>query len=168
MSTCTSALRRSLLAILFLPVVLLGCGGGGSGGGGPVGPTDPMQSSVLELSTDWGNLTIYPNGHPFDADKALAAIVAGYAKGREQIGGEVDGFRLDGYHVMVMPEDWANGSLCGQHLRAEREIRIRVGVEQVLTHELQHMFAWDLNRFDDCKVLQDHAHGYDLHCLRLP
>ncbi len=167
MSLFRNALRWSPVAALLLPVVLVACGGG-SGGGGPVSPTDPTDTSVLELSTDWGNVTIYPNGQTFDADAAVAAIAAGYEKGREQIGGHVDDLRLDGYHILVMPADWANGSLYGQHLRDQREIRIRVGVERVLTHELQHMFAWDLDRFDDCKVLQDHAHGYDLHCARLP
>ncbi len=160
-------LRWSPLAALLLPVVLVACGGG-SGGSGPASPTDPAQSATLGLSTDWGSVTVETNGLPFDAGAARAAIAAGYAKGRAQIGDHVDRLRLDGYRIVVMPADWANGSRYGEHLRAEREIRMRVGVEAVLTHELQHMFAWELGRFDDCEVRQDHAHGYDLLCGPLP
>lgn len=159
--------RPSYLAVLaLLPLVLVACGGGS--GGGPATPTDPGPGTTLSLSTDWGDVTVYTNGLPFDPSAARTAIAAGYEKGRAQIGDHVDRFRLDGYHIAVMPADWANGSLYGQHLRAQREIRMRTGVERVLTHELQHVFAWDLGRFDDCKVYQDHPHGYDLLCGPLP
>lgn len=154
----------SMAALLIVVIGPLAACSGGSGSG-PSSPTAAgAESLVATLSTPWGDLEIQTNGHPVDFDRAHDAVVRGYEQGREQVGGRIDGFRLDGYKLVVMPGDWG---LNGQHVRASREIRMRAGVEQVVRHELQHFFAWELGRFDDCKVLQDHPGGFDLHCRPL-
>jgi hypothetical protein len=158
---------RTLRLVLPIFVVLAVAACSGGSGGSSASPTDPAGGasvSVLTLSTSWGDVAVQTNGHPFDAGRALAAIERGYAKGRGQVGDEIDGCRLDEYHITIMPEDW---NLNGQHLRDTREIRMRVGIENVLAHEVQHMFAWDLDRFSDCRTYQDHPAGYDLVCQRL-
>lgn len=158
-----SAPIRRLGSLVLVLTLFAGACSGGSGGSGS--PTDPAGSSMASLSTQWGELAFRTNGYPVDFDRALGSLVQGYDKGRSQIGARVDQLRLDHYVVTVMPPDWG---LNGQHVRDAREIRIRAGVEQVLEHELQHMFAWELGRFVDCKTLQDHPHGFDLNCKRLP
>ncbi len=157
--------RIFLLALLAPMTVLATACGGGGGGGGPAGPTDPTASSLASLSTSQGSLTVQTNGFEVDFQAIDRAIARGYEKARDQIGDRADDLRFDGYTLQVMPSSW---ELAGQHLRETRTIRMRVGEERVIAHELQHVFAWDLNRFDECKVLQDHAHGYDLNCARLP
>lgn len=161
--------RDTLLRLLYMPVILsltfaaVACSGGSSSS-----PTDPAGGGgggpVLALSTSWGDVTVDTGGHPFDPGRALASIEQGYGKARRQVGGEIDGVRLDAYRITIMPADW---SLNGQHLRDQREIRMRVGVENVLEHELQHLFAWELGRFSECRTYQDHPDGFDLHCQRL-
>lgn len=145
---------------LTLAVALAGCSGGS---GSPTSPTEPAgpAASNLSLATRWGDLVVEANGYAVDLDRARASIERGYAKGRSQIGDEVDGMWLAGYCITVMPPDW---ELNGQHLRDRREIRIRAGTETVLAHELQHFFAWELGRFSDCRTYQDHPGGYDLLC----
>lgn len=151
-----------VLLVLGSALVLGAC----SGGSGPGSPTDPGgdPTSVLTLSTSWGDVAVATGGHAFDPGRALASIEEGYAKARDQVGERVDGIRLDPYRITIMPADW---ELNGQHLRDRREIRMRVGVENVLEHELQHFFAWELGRFSDCRTYQDHPNGFDLHCARL-
>lgn len=145
---------------LVLVLALAACSGGS---GGPTSPTDPSGGAGMtaSLSTQWGELVFETGGHPVDFDRALQSISEGYGKARAQVGSRADGFRLDGYRVRVMPASW---ELNGQHLRSSREIRMRAGVESVLEHELQHVFAWELERFGECKTYQDHRGGYDLHC----
>jgi len=134
------------------------------GSGGSASPTAPSEGPAAVLSTQWGNVVIETGGFPVDFDKALDSVIDGYDRARSQIGSRADGFRLDGYTIRVMPPSW---ELNGQHLRGSREILMRAGVERVLAHELQHMFAWELGRFTDCKTYQDHPRGYDLLCRQL-
>ena len=134
---------------------------GGSGSGGPSSPTAPALEAAPMLSTQWGELTVQSNGYIVDLARARASIEEGYAKARRQIGSEADRMWLAGYRITVMPPDW---HLNGQHLRDQREIRIRAGVENVLEHELQHLFAWELGRFSECRTYQDHPGGFDLLC----
>lgn len=149
------------LSIAALLALTAACSGGG---GGAQSPTAPQSGPVMELSTSQGTFTVFTNGHPFDPDAVGAAVDRGYAKARRQIGGTADALRFDGYTLVVMPSSW---DLNGQHVRDLREIRMRAGIERVVSHELQHLFAWELGRHRDCRVLQDHPNGYDLHCDRL-
>lgn len=151
----------SLVTTLSLTLALAACSGGS---GGPASPTDPGGGPAASLSTQWGELVFESNGHAVDFDRALQSVIEGYDKARSQVGPRADGFRLDGYRVTVMPASW---ELNGQHLRSSREIRMRVGVENVLEHELQHVFAWELDRFSECRTYQDHSGGYDLHCNKV-
>lgn len=153
-----------LLPALALCVATLGCGGSGSGS--MTSPTDPSGvEAIYELSTAYGAFVVVTNGHPVDLDAVAAAVERGYGKARDQVGGLADRMRFNGYRLVVMPRDW---ELYGQHLRDRREIRMRVGVERVVAHELQHFFAWELERHAACRELQDHPGGYDLHCDHLP
>ncbi len=155
--------RAVFLCLTLIPTLGLAACSGGSGG--PASPTDPGTGGpTAALSTQWGELVFQTNGHPVDFDRALQSVIEGYDKARQQIGPRADGFRLDGYRVTVMPASW---ELNGQHLRSSREIRMRAGVEGVLEHELQHVFAWELDRHNDCKTYQDHPGGYDLECRKL-
>jgi predicted metal-dependent phosphoesterase TrpH len=159
-----SSASRLGAAVFFLTATLVL--GGCSGGSGASHPTDPGgdSTSVFTLPTSWGDVAVVIGGHEFDPGRALASIEEGYAKARAQMGTRIDGIRLDEYRIIIMPEDW---ELQGQHLRDRREIRMRLGVENVLEHELQHFFAWELGRFSDCRTFQDHPNGFDLHCARL-
>lgn len=162
-------MNRKPLALSYLPgfaalVLALGLTACGGGSGGPASPTGPAEGPAAVLSTRWGDLVVQTNGHPVDFDKALGSVIEGYDRGRAQVGTRIDGIRLDGYRITVMPGDWG---LNGEHVRGAREIRMRAGVERVLVHELQHLFAWELERFSDCKTYQDHPQGYDLLCRRL-
>lgn len=150
-----------LFSTLILTLALAACSGGS---GGSSSPTDPSGSPAATLSTQWGELVFETNGQAVSFDRALHSVTEGYDKARAQIGPRADGIRLDGYQVTVMPASW---ELNGQHLRSSREIRMRAGVENVLEHELQHVFAWELDRFADCKTYQDHPGGYDLNCGKL-
>lgn len=155
------SIQRLTALVLILPTLVFAACSGGSGG--PTSPTDPSGGAGMtaSLSTQWGVLEFQTNGHAVDFDRALRSVTQGYDKSRAQIGSQADGIRLDGYRVTVMPASW---ELNGQHLRSSREIRMRAGVENVLEHELQHLFAWELGRYGDCKTLQDHPGGFDLHC----
>lgn len=159
-----ASLPGRLAAVALLTLAFSACSGGSGGPAGPSSPTGPAGGPAASLSTQWGELVFETNGYPVDFDRALGSIVQGYDKGRVQIGSDVDRLRLDGYRVTVMPPSW---ELNGQHVRSAREFRIRSGVEQVLEHELQHLFAWELDRYSDCKTFQDHPNGFDLHCRRL-
>lgn len=159
------SMPRGAARPVLLSVVLLSIAACSGGSGGPSSPTAPSVAATSVLSTQWGDLQVEANGYAFDLDRARSSIAAGYERGRRQMGGEIDQVWLSGYHVTVMPPDW---ELAGQHLRENREIRVRAGVENVLEHEVQHLFAWELGRFSDCRTYQDHAGGYDLHCGRLP
>lgn len=163
---CSRSSFRGISSIAFSLFLILAAGAcsGGSGAGSPTDPGGGGSTSVLTLSTSWGDVAIVTDGHPFDPGRALASIEHGYAKAREQIGDEVDRYRIDQYRITVMPADW---ELNGQHLRDRREIRVRAGIENVLEHELQHFFAWELDRFSDCRTYQDHPQGFDLHCSRI-
>jgi hypothetical protein len=148
------------LLIAALLVLAVSCGGSGS-----QTPAAPQSGPVLDLVTSYGTFTVYTNGHPINPDKVADAVARGYRKARSQIGASADSMRFDGYSLVVMPSSWG---LNGRHVRDRREIRMREGVELVVAHELQHFFAWELGRNQDCRVLQDHPQGYDLHCNRLP
>lgn len=164
--TQSSSVTVQRVATLCLPLILaLGLAACSGGSGGSASPTDPGAAGpTAALSTQWGQLVFETNGHPVDFDRALQSVIEGYDKARSQIGPRADGFRLDGYRVRVMPSTW---ELNGEHLRSSREIRMRAGVERVLKHELQHMFAWELDRHNDCKTYQDHPGGFDLECRKL-
>lgn len=153
------------IATLAWVLLALGAGGCSGGSGGATSPTAPAGGPAVALATEWGELVVRTHGHPVDLDRAYASVVAGFDKGRSQIGPRVDRFRLDGYVVDVKPPDWG---LAGEHVRDRREIRMRAGVEHVLEHEIQHFLAWELDRFAECKAYQDHAGGFDLHCRPLP
>lgn len=148
--------------VLVLVLAVAGCSGGSAST--PTAPSGADSGPVMALSTSWGDITIDTQGRPVDVGRLLASIEDGYGKGRRQIGDEIDRFRLDSYRITVMPADWG---LNGEHLRDRREIRMRTGVENVLEHELQHLFAWELGRFGDCRTYQDHPGGFDLTCRRL-
>lgn len=162
MSIQTLFSSRILPSLLLL--VLAGCSGGSDGSSGLSSPTAPTTASASVLSTQWGDLSIQANGYSIDLDRARASIQQGYDKGRRQIGSEIDQLWLAGYRITVMPPHW---ELNGQHLRDAREIRIRAGVENVLEHEIQHFFAWELGRFSECRTFQDHPGGFDLRCTRV-
>jgi len=158
----TAPRAATLCLTLLLAPGLAACSGGS---GGAASPTDPGTGGpAAALSTWWGELVFEAHGHPVDFDRALQSVIEGYDKARAQIGPRADGFRLDGYRVTVMPPTW---ELNGQHLRSSREIRMRAGVEDVLEHELQHVFAWELGRHSECRTYQDHPGGYDLACRKL-
>lgn len=154
---------RSLIlaAALFLLTVAAGCSGGS---GASAGPTAPGAPEMLRLDTRWGSVAVVPNGHDVDLHRALASLEAGYEKARQQIGERADELSIAGYRIEVMPESW---DLNGEHLRDQRKILMRAGVEHVLEHELQHLFAWELSRPSTCRTYQDHAGGYDLHCRKI-
>ncbi|MFW6012369.1 MAG: hypothetical protein ACOC92_01525 [bacterium] len=157
----TKCNRAHQLTILALAVVL---SFGWSCGGGSSSPTAPAGGPAFEITTAQGTFVVHPNGEPVDVEAVKAAVERGYEKAGRQIGARVDELRFDGYRLIVMPPDW---ELNGEHRRNRQEIRMRSGVERVVAHELQHLFAWELGRPHDCKVLQDHPGGYDLHCARL-
>jgi hypothetical protein len=134
-----------------------------AGGGGPSSPTEPKGPSA-SLSTKYGNITVLTNGNAFDADRAVAAINAGYDKARAQVGGNVDRISLSGLVVSVQPGTF-NGAV-GQYHSGNDTVDIAQGVENVLTHELQHRFCHNLGNSGDCCTYQDHSNGYDLQCHR--
>jgi hypothetical protein len=142
-------------------LTLTACGGGG---GGPSSPTE-SKGPQAALATSRGTITVITNGNAFDPNRAVAAIEAGYDKARAQIGSDVDRIRLDGMVVEVQPGVF-NGAV-GQYLPSSDTVDVAQGVENVLTHELQHRFCHNLGNSGDCCTLQDHANGYDLQCRRL-
>ena len=167
MSTTPRSRRPALAAALSLVLTLsfaVGCSGGSSSASSPTDPAGAPGNLVLSLSTSWGEIPVQTQGHAFDPNRALRSIEEGYEKARRQVGDRIDTIQLDQYRITIMPADW---NLNGEHLRDRREIRMRVGIEGVLEHELQHLFAWELGRFGDCRTLQDHPNGFDLHCGRL-
>lgn len=148
------------LVIMLLAVPAVGCSGGSA-----TSPTAPTgDGSVVSLATPWGTIPVQTGGLWCDPEEALASIEEGYEKARRQLGGAADAIRLDGYRIVIMPEDW---HLNGEHVRDRRELRVRAGVERVLEHELQHLFAWELGRSGDCRTYQDHPGGFDLLCRPL-
>jgi hypothetical protein len=154
------ARRLAFAACLATSFSLVACGGGG---GGPHSPTEPAATSSAVLPTKFGNINVYTNGNSFDADRAVSAIEAGYQKARQQVGPAVDGIRLDGLSVNVETSVYG-GAAVGQYLPGSDTVEVKVGVENVLTHELQHRFCRNLGHSGDCCTYQDHAHGYDLQC----
>lgn len=153
--------NRQLLSVTatFVITLLLGaCGGGGGGSTGPTAPQGPQGT----LSTKYGTVTVFTNGVAFDADRAIAAIEAGYSKARTQIGGRVDHVRLDGMAISLKPGVF-NGAV-GQYHPNQDIVDVAQGVENVLTHELQHRFCHRLGHSGDCCTYQDHSGGYDLSC----
>ena len=147
-----------------IPVVLVltACGGGGGGAKAPTEASGP----VATLATSHGAITVYTNGNSFDAGRASAAIDAGYDKARAQIGARIDNVRLDGMTISVEKSVY-DGAAVGQYLPESDTVEAAVGVENVLTHELQHRFCHNLGHSGDCCTYQDHAHGYDLQCRPL-
>lgn len=151
--------RRQQIAALVAAVALGAC----AGGGGPGSPTEPKGPSA-SLATKHGAITVLTNGNAFDADRAITAIEAGYDKARAQVGDNVDRIRLDGLVVSVQPGVF-NGAV-GQYHSGSDTVDVAQGVENVLTHELQHRFCHNLGNSGDCCTYQDHANGYDLQCHR--
>ena len=130
----------------------------GSSSGGPATPDGPQAT----LETSYGTITVYTNGNGFDAGRAVAAIEAGYAKARSQVGSRADAVRLDGMAVAVQPGVFRGA--VGQYHPNTDLVDVAQGVENVLTHELQHRFCHKLGRSGECCTLQDHAAGFDLQC----
>ena len=155
----SQARRFQLAAAVAAAVSLAAC----SGGGGP-SPTEPTGSQTAAFATKHGTLTLLTNGNAFDAGRAEAAIEAGYDKARAQIGGAVDGIRLDGMVLSVEPGVF-DGAV-GQYHPNSDTVRMAQGVENVITHELQHRFCHNLGNSGDCCTYQDHSNGYDLQCRR--
>lgn len=152
--------RLQLAAAVLAAVSFAAC----SGGGGASSPTEPTGSSMAALATKHGTLTVLTNGNSFDAGRAEAAIEAGYDKARAQIGGVIDGITLDGLVLAVEPGVF-NGAV-GQYHPSSDTLRMAQGVENVITHELQHRFCHNLGNSGDCCTYQDHASGFDLQCHR--
>jgi len=151
-----------LATALAIPVVLALTACGGGSGGGAKGPTE-ASGPAATLATSHGTITIYTNGNSFDANRAAAAIEAGYDKARAEVGPRIDGIRLDGMTVSVQKTVY-DGAAVGQYLPQSDTVESAVGVENVLTHELQHRFCHNLGNSGDCCTYQDHANGYDLQC----
>jgi hypothetical protein len=149
--------RQQLAVAVAAAFALTAC----SGGGGPSSPTEPKGPQAA-LATQYGTVTVLTNGNTFDAGRAEAAIQAGYDKARAQIGGAVDGIRLDGMVLAVEPGVF-NGAV-GQYHPNSDTVRLAQGVENVITHELQHRFCHNLGHSGACCTYQDHSGGYDLQC----
>ena len=132
-----------------------------SGGGRSAGPTASAGPQAT-FSTAYGTVTVYTNGHPFDAGRAAEAIEAGYARARAQVGSRVDSIRLDGMAVSVQPGAFSGA--VGEYHANRDLVDIAQGVENVLNHELQHRFCHKLGLSGSCCTYQDHAGGYDLQC----
>lgn len=145
-------------ATVIATLTLAACSGGGGRAAGPTAPTGPQAT----LATSYGTVTIFTNGHPFDANRALAAIDAGYARARTQVGGKADQVSLDGMAISMQPGTF-NGAV-GQYHPDSDLVEVALGVENVINHELQHRFCHRLGHSGDCCTYQDHSGGYDLSC----
>jgi hypothetical protein len=152
-----------IAAALAASFALVACGG--SGGSGPSSPTEPKGGQTATLATKHGTVTVITNGNPFDADRAVAAIDAGYDMARSEVGSGIDSVRIDGMLVDVQPGVF-NGAV-GQYLPNSDTVDMAQGVENVLTHELQHRFCHNLGHSGDCCTYQQHSNGYDLQCKKL-
>jgi hypothetical protein len=151
--------RRSLFALtLATTLSLAACSSGGGGGTGPTAPVGPQAA----LSTPYGTVTVFTNGNEFDPNRALAAIEAGYAKARTQVGNRIDPVRLDGMAISVKPGTF-NGAV-GQYHPNQDVVDVAQGIENVITHELQHRFCHRLGNSGECCTYQDHSGGFDLAC----
>jgi hypothetical protein len=151
--------RHRFVAIALVAGSLIACGGSGGGGGnGPTAPAGPQAT----LATPYGTVTVFTNGNAFDPNKALAAIENGYAKARNQVGGSIDRVSLDGMAISMKPGTF-NGAVGQYHAQSDL-IEVALGVENVITHELQHRFCHRLGHSGDCCTYQDHSGGYDLSC----
>jgi hypothetical protein len=150
--------RQRLVAATVLATTLVACGGSGGGASSPTAPAGPQAT----LGTPYGTVTIFTNGQPFDTTKALAAIEAGYSKARGQVGGSIDRVSLDGMAISMKPGTF-NGAV-GQYHPQSDMVEVALGVENVLSHELQHRFCHRLGHSGDCCTYQDHSGGYDLSC----
>lgn len=150
--------RLLAAAAMVSTLALAACSGGGGGGKSPTAPEGPQAA----LATSHGTVTVFTNGVPFDPSKALAAIDAGYAKARTQVGSRADDIRLDGMAISMKPGTF-NGAV-GQYHPNSDLVDVAKGVENVLTHELQHRFCHRLGNSGDCCTYQDHSGGYDLTC----
>ncbi len=153
--------QLQIAAALTATLALVACGGSG----GPSSPTEPKGPAATMVTTH-GTITVITNGNPFDADRAVASIEAGYDKARAQVGSKVDGIRLDGMVISVETSVY-DGAAVGQYMPGSDTVETAVGVENVLTHELQHRFCHNLGHSGDCCTYQDHAQGYNLQCQRL-
>jgi hypothetical protein len=152
--------NQQIAAALAAAFALSACGGSG---GGPSSPTE-TNGPQATLATKRGTVMVLTNGNSFDPDRAVAAIEAGYAKARTQIGDRVDNIRLDGMVLEVQPGTF-NGAVGQYHSNSDR-VEIAQGVENVLAHELQHRFCHNLGNAGECCTYQDHSNGYDLQCHR--
>lgn len=143
--------KRSL-TILFC-LLIFGCSNG---------PTEPSEPQAT-LATPFGTVTVLSKGNAFDADRAVQAIEAGYSKARAQVGNSIDAVRLDGLTIQVEPGVFGAGAV-GRYYPESDMVQIAQGVENVLTHELQHRFCRNLGNSGDCCTFQDHHPGYNLSC----
>jgi hypothetical protein len=149
------------LPVAAILVATLGLGACSSGGGGGASPT-AAEGPQATLATAYGTVTVLTNGNPFDAGRALQAIDAGYAKARTQVGSRIDSVRLDGMAISVKPGVF-NGAV-GQYHPNSDLVDVAQGVENVITHELQHRFCHRLGNSGSCCTLQDHSGGFNLAC----
>ena len=150
--------RQSRSALVLLAPALVLLAACSSGGSGPTAPSGPQAS----LATSWGPVTVFTNGHAFDADRALASIENGYSRARAQVGSGADSISLAGLAISVTTQE-ALGAYGEYH--ADRDvIDMAQGIENVLSHELQHRFCHELGRSGSCCTLQDHPNGFDLNC----
>ena len=147
------------LALFFL-LAGAACSGGSSSPTEPNGVSAPISASAI--MTAHGMVRVETNGHLFDPAAAEAAIERGYDKARAQIGSYADNFSVDGLLLIVHagPFDGA----VGRYRSSDDVIEMAEGVENVLSHELQHRFCHQLGRDSECCRLQDHPGGYDLLC----
>ena len=126
-------------------------------------PTAPRAVVGESLVTPWGTATVVRGGNPFDADKALERIIRGYTRAAEQRS-DADTVRMTGVTIEVV------SSLPGRYGEFDypSTLRMLVGVEDVLNHEVQHYLCYSLygDNADtaDCCYKQDHRPGYDLNC----
>lgn len=149
-----AALRLTLLATLLL--VGSACSETASS------PTEPTGLSASAIMTAYGTVRLDTGGCDFDPAEARAAIDRGYDQARSQIGAHADSISLDGLLVVVHPGPF-DGAV-GRYSPADDVVEMAEGVERVLRHELQHRFCYELNRSQECCLLQDHPGGYDLFC----
>jgi hypothetical protein len=146
-----------LVSALALTATFAACSGSG-GGKSPSAASGPQAT----IATAYGTVTIYTNGHAFDPTRAVAAIEAGYDRARQQVGSRVDNVRVDGMGISVQPGVFRGA--VGQYHTDRDLVEVAQGVENVLTHELQHRFCHKLGRSGDCCTYQDHSGGFDLQC----
>src|SRR5437764_1699061 len=145
--------RHLQLAAAATPALPLAACSGGGGAKSPTAPAGPQAT----LATAYGTVTVFTQGNDFDPNRATAAIEAGYARARAQVGSRIDSVSLDGMSVQVAPGTFGGEyNAVGQYFTDSDTVEMAKGVENVLTHELQHRFCHKLGYSGDCCTYQDH------------